>query len=410
MQELYNDTILTPLRVAKSTGFLDWETQPAQFKSYPKFLYRYYFNEIEALKVAELSRCVTEYQTLQGKPYYRLNTPSAGNLHPLELYVQIRGVKGVISGIYHIDPKEESIVLIGEIENDGIEHAVGINNRFNGMLFLVSIVPFRSEWKYSKRSIRYCYLDVGHQLGALIASAEVFGQKCTVLSDIDRGCLDHLFGFGEDEFSCISIVVGEETQKSVKPLRKSLMKVTPVDYIEGEQSVRTHLSNIDYSQAFSLMPITTPLSVTSIFERRSARQFVPEPLSNLDSFFFMDQIKHAPAGIDPFVIVLRSENYKKGLYSLNETLCEGDYHREISHLMVDQNFISNAAFVIIFTSEKFTPEALIQSGAMVQNLNLYAQDRDLGCTGIGAFYDTKIQKFLDTKSAIIYACAIGVVV
>jgi hypothetical protein len=102
MQEIYDQTVLTPLKVARSVSFIDWRTQPEQFKSYPDFLFRYPFNEIDALKVIEYARCITDYQIIGGKPYYRLNTPSAGNLHPIELYVQIRGIKGVISGIYHV--------------------------------------------------------------------------------------------------------------------------------------------------------------------------------------------------------------------------------------------------------------------------------------------------------------------
>ena len=58
----------------------------------------------------------------------RLNVPSAGNLHPVELYVQIRGIKGIISGIYHIDALEERLVLLREIERDGLETYVGSYN------------------------------------------------------------------------------------------------------------------------------------------------------------------------------------------------------------------------------------------------------------------------------------------
>ncbi|HHE06221.1 MAG TPA: hypothetical protein ENK90_03785, partial [Epsilonproteobacteria bacterium] len=92
MLDIYSDTTLTPLRVAQSSVFIDWNAQPSMFKTYPDFLYRYHFGDVEALEVAELARCITSYRSLDQKPYYQLNTPSAGNLHPIELYVQIRGV------------------------------------------------------------------------------------------------------------------------------------------------------------------------------------------------------------------------------------------------------------------------------------------------------------------------------
>lgn len=407
MQELYNDTQLTPIRVAKSTGFLDWDTQPSQFKRYPDFLYRYEFNEIEALKIAELSRCVTDYHMLGGKPYYRLNTPSAGNLHPVELYVQIRGIKGVISGIYYIDAKDESLVLIGEIEDDGIECAVGLKSRFSGMIFLISLVPFRSEWKYAKRSIRYCYLDAGHQLGAIMAAAHLTEQKCNILSDIDRGYLDQLFGFSNEEYSCLAVSVGVETDKHVKCLKKPLITVSPVDYTHDERSVNDYLSKAAYNDQTLYKPLSFTGTRASVYQRRSARQFIPSPLSKNDTDFFLASLTDLSGILEPYLVVLRSESLRSGIYAPGECLKEGFYHKELSSLMVDQHFLSNSAISVIFTAKIFSPEALMQAGAFVHKLHLAAEDKGLGCTGIGAFYDRKVQKFLDTDNTIIYVCSLG---
>ncbi len=112
MHEWYERTALTPMRVARATGYIDWSMQPSLFKHYPEGLFSYDLNEHDALKVIALSRCVTSEHTVGGKPYVRLNTPSAGNLHPLELYVQIRGTQGIISGIYHVDAGRQKLVLI----------------------------------------------------------------------------------------------------------------------------------------------------------------------------------------------------------------------------------------------------------------------------------------------------------
>lgn len=47
------------MSVASSMGYLDWISQPAQFKQYPDFLYRFPHAINDALKVIDLSRKVT---------------------------------------------------------------------------------------------------------------------------------------------------------------------------------------------------------------------------------------------------------------------------------------------------------------------------------------------------------------
>ncbi|MGB3960867.1 MAG: hypothetical protein WBK95_01395 [Sulfurimonas sp.] len=41
MNEVYEESSLTPLRVAQLSGYRDWSSQPCMFKHYPNFLYRY---------------------------------------------------------------------------------------------------------------------------------------------------------------------------------------------------------------------------------------------------------------------------------------------------------------------------------------------------------------------------------
>lgn len=88
MNEVYEESSLTPLRVAKLSGYRDSSSQPSMFKHYPDFLFRYKYEENPLLQIAELCRIVTSRFKSANQPYLQLNTPSAGNLHPVELYVQ----------------------------------------------------------------------------------------------------------------------------------------------------------------------------------------------------------------------------------------------------------------------------------------------------------------------------------
>jgi len=394
------------MRVARLSGYIDWASQPSLFKHYPRFLFRYLFDTIPELKIAELSRCITSTTDINGNPYYRLNTPSAGNLHPIELYVQIRGIKGVISGIYHIDAKEQCVVLVKEIEEDGIEPLVGLSKRFRGMLFVVSIVPFRSEWKYGERAVRYCYLDAGHQTGAILAAAHILGQKATILSDIDALSLNEQMGFGTQEFTCAVIGVGEETDKRVKLLSNPMIEVAPTDYYESKSIFSRYLDHYKYTVTYP--PIHSfSEKISTIHERRSVRLFEDKVIKAEIEDYFLQRMNRLPAPINASVVILKNGVKDPGLYCEGKNIKHGEYADTISHLLVDQSFVKNAAMVIVFTANEFTTQNLIKVGAFAHMLQLEATQKGLGFTGIGAFYDNKLQLFLETESSMLYVCALG---
>lgn len=389
MNDVYESTALTPIRVARLSGFIDWSSQPSMFKHYPEFLFRYPFNTNSALKVVELSRCITSRSKVGVKPYYQLNTPSAGNLHPIELYVQIRGVKGVLSGIYHVDLSSDSIVLIKEIENDGIESAVGLENRFNGMIFVVSSVPFRSEWKYGDRAIRYCYLDAGHQIGALQTALTIDEQRATILLLPDADELNMLMGFRDDEFTCSAIAVGEQTQKSVEKLKSPLMYVAPTDYNETKGYIPSLISKQEASS--TLLHVDYKIDEELLKSRRSARKFGGGKIDEESYEYFIDM----------------SNSISDGLFCKIVTLEDEKVQEKISSILVNQSFVKGASFVAVITSESFGASELMSAGVFAHQLHLYAHSRDIGFSGIGAFYDKKLQDYLDTQKYILYVCAIG---
>ena len=406
MKNIYEVTSLTPVRAAQLSGYIDWASQPALFKHYPHFLFRYGYDTIEALKIAELSRCITSSIKIGDHPYYRLNTPSAGNLHPIELYVQIRGIKGVISGIYHIDAKEKSLVLVREIEKEGIEPFVGFSNRFKGMIFIVSIVPFRSEWKYGERAVRYCYLDAGHQMGAILASAEILGQKTTILSDIDALSLNDIMGFGRHEFSCMAVGVGEETDKSVVALQDPLMEVAPTDYCEGQSAFSKYLEHYKYTVTYPSMHSFSKKMAT-VYERRSVRLFEDKVIANEIADFVLQRVEQLPSYIDADIVILKNGSKSPGLYRKGKEVKYADYAERVSHLMVDQSFLKNAAMILIFTAKEYSAKNLMTVGAFAHMLQLETTERGIGFTGIGAFYDKKLQAFLENENHILYVCALG---
>jgi SagB-type dehydrogenase family enzyme len=406
MADLYKSTSLTPLDVAKSVGYLEYAAQPSLGKRYPSFLFRYSYDTLSQLTPVEMSRCVTFETMIESTPYQRLNTPSAGNLHPIELYVQIRGIKGVLSGIYHVDPWNKEIVLIEEISKEGLECFVGLEHKFVGFLFFLSLVPFRSAWKYHKRALRYCYLDLGHQIAAIDAAAMLQKQKMQHFMITEQVLLQKSFGFREDEFVSACVGIGRvDTAKKVQCLSKELIYVSPTNYSVLDPFVHENIKQQKALEAFVYKSIE--IDRLEVLKRRSARSFAQGVLDKKILIEILQKLCTPPSALECYAFVSPTQKLRSGLYK-NARLCkEGDFTKQIASLLVEQSFVQKAAVTVFITAKEFCPNTLTQAGAFTHHMALYSQKNALGCSPIGAFYDARVQAFLQTSSHIIYAYVIG---
>ena len=382
---------------------------PCIFKHYPASLFFYPLSTTPELRLLYLARCVTSEHTVAGRPYKRLSTPSAGNLHPLEIYVQIRGVKGILSGIYHLDSDKDALVLIRDIEADGIETSLWLKNRFKGMIIMVSSVPFRSIWKYQERAIRYCYLDLGHQLAALEAAAVNEKQKLTFLSDFDTVRLSRDMGFDEQEHVLAAVLCGETSLKESRELDSPVMRVQPTDYYEHHAIQEKVFSQ---HQFFTGPRIQAELQMSKgrherILSRRSAREFRLENIKQESLEHIMHMLTQLPQTISTHMVLMRAETHEPGLYRGSGLIREGMFVNEIVDLLVHQPFIFNASLVLVFSSPNYNAKLLTQISYFTHILNLCLLDMDLGMSGVGAFYDKDLQDFLQTEEKILYTAVLG---
>ena len=402
MTEIYENTMLNRQKVAAQSGYIDWQSQPELFKQYPSFLFSYSFGQIEALEMIELSRRVTSRESRLHQEYLRLNSASAGNLHPLELYVQIRFIPGVLSGIYHVDVKNERLVLLEEINEDGLEADVGLTHRFEGIIFLLSSVVFRSEWKYAVRAIRYVYLDIGHQVGSIIASASIFSQSMTILSDFDVNRLNFVMGFKDEESVCAVLAFGKENEKKAKRLQKELLHVSPTDYSWMS------MYSPEIIKREGVLKSRPPLFETTkemILSRRSQRVFDLSKQQEGDMEYIFSFLKSYP--LECFAVVLNSIETEKGIYCNGLLNRVGDFAKECVKICVDQSFIKNAQALIVVTSPYCSGDKHMLAGAYGQMLYLKMLEQGIGVSGIGAFYDAQMQNLLETNNYILYVLAVG---
>lgn len=404
MPKWYEDTCLTPLRVAQTQGYIDWASQPHLFKHYPKFLFNYGYGDNSSLRLIELCRIITSKRDVGGRPYYQLNTPSAGNLHPLELYVQVRGIKGILSGIYHVNPEVSCITLIQEIEHDGLESYVGLTHKFQGILLLLSNVPYRSEWKYNKRALRYCYMDAGHQIGAIETAFGLQEQKVTFLSDFDAKVLHKQMGFTNEEYISAVMGVGDLSEKPVIPMKRPLMQVSPSNYTESSGYIELYLNEDTPYYPQSLPQVRVDES--HLLSRRSARQFSNKAMSHQTFKTIMELIPCHVQSFSSYLVVMGDAS-REGLYYKNERCEKGDFSKTITALLVDQKFITKSDIVIIMSAPVSSKDNIIDAARWGHHIGMQAQKYGLGYSAIGAFYDKKLASFLKINEEILYVGVLG---
>jgi len=393
-------TLLTREWVENKQTFLDWDSQPASFKHYPHFCYRIKLSDFPSLQWLEQTRRITDERLVGEKPYYRLNVPSAGNLHPIEMYVQLRNVEGILSGIYHLDAVNRELVLIEEIAGEGVETYLGIENRFLGAIVMISLVPFRSSWKYALRSWRYLYLDLGHQIGSLALSAKYFGVKLTKMSPTQS--LNQMMGMGEDEVIAAVYGVGEISARKVKPLKKSLMRVQPTDYSECNEILGRELKkNAIYTTLPVMKRYENFLQLNTL--RRSGREFDATKMKDevIEKLLYCTP----PEGLEIISIVLQAHSMHLGVYRSMECVVKGSFVSECVKLLLDQRFVSGANMILFFHAGDFSSYTHIEAGIFAQELYMVCEENNVLCSGIGAFYDKEGSRW--SANPLIYAVAIG---
>ena len=416
MQIYHDQTDINQKKYFNQANFIDYRTQPRAYKKYPHFYQRFDLDDYEELKFIKNFGKITDTKTY-GKERVDLRAnPSAGGLYPCEIYIQIREVKGFISGIYHYEALENNLTLIHELSNDGVEFYFKEKEQ-KKFVFLISNAYFRSVWKYEKRAIRYLLLDTGHQLGSMISALKLTDLEYEIDFNFDKNSLNEEFSFDNFESFYTSITV--KSQKNIEPkkLRSPIINVCACDYQLKESFVENFykdcqkdefekISNINLLDDF-----TNESLQNAINNRRSIRAFKNELISKEDFLFITKDIFEFANrfGIEIYFVNNNIDSMKKGLYKNVSLLKQSDFSEKITLLGLNQKLCGQSAFTLIFTCKAGHNYfySYILTGLISQILYLRTTTLNLSCSGIGAYFDDETKEFLDTKNNIFYLFAIG---
>jgi SagB-type dehydrogenase family enzyme len=408
------------LSVQINPNYVDAKTQPTAFKIYPKFYRRVKLNLNNPLhSFIWLTSAVSLEKMYKDIPYQLRVNPSAGALYPTEVYVQIRGMSGMLDGIYHLEVANNCLTLIYELIDDGLESYIIPNKSIKGCIFLISCVYYRSSWKYQDRSLRYCFLDSGHHLGAISASAYLHNQDIQLIFDFDKLALNTVLGFENKEFITAGIISGKQQDKPVKRLRLQVPFVCGTDYFEAHQFIEDSYQ-LTASQTSRIKPLERPQFNfdqdkfrQTVWNRRSIRRFRKQLISQEDYLYLWGQIvQPIPTEnfeeIEIYAVVHRVEGMLPGLYQGTHLLKAGNFQEKTGYLCINQAIAKDCAVTFFLVSDYINYQTAMQlAGFLGQRIYLVSNYLGIDCTGIGAFYDEETQELLETSKDVLYVMAIG---
>lgn len=130
--------------------------------------------------------------------------PSAGGLHPLELYALTQQVDGLADGIWHYDPWVHELALrrSGPFLDEAAWMAYGQEPiRQANLLLCLTAVFARTTWKYGQRGYRYVLFEAGHVSQNLYLVADALGLARFSIGGFFDHELGRLLGLppGEEE-------------------------------------------------------------------------------------------------------------------------------------------------------------------------------------------------------------------
>ncbi len=404
-----------------------------------------------------------------GREFYYRSAASAGALYPTEIYGATRGVDGLDDGLYHFSIAHHGLSLLRE--GDLSAHMVKAMQSKNAgtpvLTFFLSAIFFRSAWKYRERSYRYHLLDTGHVIENLILALTSLALPLALSYDFDDGKVNHLLGFDETREVALAVsgvlesrLSEKEETRDISELGEDIRKASQVaqreiDYPTVWQMHRAGAGVFpppgpgpEMVNELGLNPIawtkisrpaTWPETINHaecVFRRRSKRNYVPEPISHDCLRALLDVLcatgleahtgsleYHRSIGIG--FLVGNAEGLSPGLYLLDIVAAEvgmvarGFFRDRMAHICLDQGWLANAAVHLVFMTNLEILDrlwgargyryAMMSAGRMGEKLYLAATAMDLGCCGIGAFYDEEAAKLLGLNKAsrLLYLVAVG---
>lgn len=139
--------------------------------------------------------------------------PSGGARHPFETYLLVRRVEGLEVGLYRYLPLEHKLCLLSTDEDLTDRVHVACNEQYvrnSAVVFIWTVIPYRTEWRYTFLSPKIIAQDSGHLCQNLYLACEAIGAGTCAIGAYDQVKMDPILGVdGSEEFAIYVATVGK---------------------------------------------------------------------------------------------------------------------------------------------------------------------------------------------------------
>jgi SagB-type dehydrogenase family enzyme len=387
-----------------------------------------------------------------GSTYALRVNPSSGNLHPTEFHFCTRGLVDWPDGLYHYRPSSHMAEqrAIGDFVPKLIDTTAPL-------VFVLTSIAWREAWKYRDRAYRYCLHDMGHAWQALALAARAMGCESFALGQFSDDKVSECCLLNEDEWPMLIVTLQGQSIPVTKRARiatvlfggepnKLSVEQVPYPRIEQVHAATKLLSAIKISpdppksNGHGEIKLPSPISTSLTFgevvrTRRSALDF-----RGGDESMSLAQLATLLAGtgkplfadfatqrfVQLYLYVHRVEGMEPGVYrywpehAQLEEIKRGDQRLAAATLSLGQDLAGNAcvAFSMIADFENATRiygdrgyrYVHFEAGAIGQRMYLAAEALGLRATGIGAFFDDEVHRYLSLapeQGQVVYHFAVG---
>jgi hypothetical protein len=345
---------------------------------------------------------------------------SAGNLHPLELYVVADDT------VSAFDPLGHRLIPLGRV------------GRPSPTTLLITGVPWRTAWKYRERGFRHLYWDCGTMLAQLLSLA----PDARVWLGFDDSAIGELVGAdGVHEFP-LAMVTFDDHSPVAAPLpgggRRGTIAADPLEFPLITETQRAGDLTASDVERWQVNPRPQPAHgprledpVAVIRRRGSTRRFVrgesaPADLLT-DAFAFataavaVDFVEPGSTLLTHHVVVHQVDGVEPGAYRWTgdgfAQLSAGHRRAQTAALCLGQDLAGDGCYTAFHGTDLDTVlgrlgdrgyrAALLEAGIVEGRLHLAAFDRGFGATGL-TYFDRHVQHFFDTHDTPLLVTAVGV--
>jgi SagB-type dehydrogenase family enzyme len=380
--------------------------------------------------------------------------PSSGNLHPTEFHFLTRGLKDWPGGLYHYRPSSHMAEqrAVGGFEMKLVGGSAPI-------VFVLTSIAWREAWKYRERAYRYCLHDMGHAWQALALAARAIGCEAFAIGHFPDDEVARICRLHEDEWPMLLVELRGSSIPAAEPHAcETVWHGGQANQLSKEEIAYPRINEIHnitklchraIGGTFSAEPagdgsgeIRLPPSASSrrpfgevVRMRRSALDFLggmqsmslPQLSAILATTTQPFSADFAGARfIQLYLYVHRIDGLQPGVYRFWPERAEleqiklGDQRVAAAGLSLGQDLAGNAcvAFSMIgdleraarIRGERGYRYVHFEAGAIGHRMYLAAEALGLGATGIGAFYDEEVHRYLDVtpkQGQVVYHFAIG---